>query len=586
MKARSYAGWWRSTLGSAVALAASILGLALGCSGDAAETHGGTGARDAGAGAEGGGGQGGSHQPPGGGGGSGGGAGGETPSTWRSSLYPEDWTPEAAPDAEGRFLHDFSYAGYHAGEVDPPAQAPGATFDVTGFGADPSGTADATSAFDAAIAAASAGGGVVFAPAGTYRIDGVLEVAASGVVLRGEGPSLTMLIFTRSDGLDFDAHLTIRGGVAAGPDAPLAEDGESRASEVFVADAAGLAPGDAVAVGWVITDAWIAEHGMTGTWTISNGQWRPFFRRTVVAIDASTSPVRVELDVPLRYPAKTRDGASVRKETGYVTESAIEHLAVANAVAWDEANGHDQVHAIALRDAADCWVRDVRSVPSPYATGASDDDDVAYHLQSSGILVEGSKRITIAETSMELSQHRGSGGNGYLFEVSRSNEVLFVDVAANAGRHNLIQNWDFGTSGCVFLRCSTANGGGTEFGFPTPAFSEYHHSLAMANLVDSSTVSDGFRAVNRGAESSGAGHSSTQSVLWNARGGGYLASKQFGWGYVIGTRDGMLIDTALDGLLGDGVGTEPADFVEGEEQGADLEPQSLYEDQLARRLRR
>ena len=36
-------------------------------------------------------------------------------------------------------------------------------------------------------AASSAGGGIVFLPAGTYRIDQVLRVQASGVVLRGVG---------------------------------------------------------------------------------------------------------------------------------------------------------------------------------------------------------------------------------------------------------------------------------------------------------------------------------------------------------------------------------------------------------------
>src|SRR5690348_15837769 len=37
---------------------------------------------------------------------------------WRSALSPEDWTP-AFTDAEGRFLHDFSYAGYRAGDELP-----------------------------------------------------------------------------------------------------------------------------------------------------------------------------------------------------------------------------------------------------------------------------------------------------------------------------------------------------------------------------------------------------------------------------------------------------------------------------------
>ncbi|OBZ14943.1 hypothetical protein A8L34_13765 [Bacillus sp. FJAT-27264] len=38
---------------------------------------------------------------------------------WRSSLYPENWTP-GYTDAQGRFLQDFSYAGYWRGEKTIP----------------------------------------------------------------------------------------------------------------------------------------------------------------------------------------------------------------------------------------------------------------------------------------------------------------------------------------------------------------------------------------------------------------------------------------------------------------------------------
>ena len=38
---------------------------------------------------------------------------------WRSQLYPEDWTPDLE-DGQGRFLPDFSYAGYRKGEAPLP----------------------------------------------------------------------------------------------------------------------------------------------------------------------------------------------------------------------------------------------------------------------------------------------------------------------------------------------------------------------------------------------------------------------------------------------------------------------------------
>jgi hypothetical protein len=44
------------------------------------------------------------------------------PATWRSSLYPENWKP-GFKDSNDRFLHDFSYAGYHQGEIDIPTDS-------------------------------------------------------------------------------------------------------------------------------------------------------------------------------------------------------------------------------------------------------------------------------------------------------------------------------------------------------------------------------------------------------------------------------------------------------------------------------
>ena len=63
---------------------------------------------------------------------------------------------------------------------------------------------------------------------------------------------------------------------------------------------------------------------------------------------------------------------------------------------------------------------------------------------------------------------------------------------------------------------------------------------------------------------------------------GLLASLQYGRGYVVGT-EGLAVRTTVSGVY-DSAGTAPEDWVEGLEAAADLVPQSLYEDQLQRRL--
>ena len=484
--------------------------------------------------------------------------------------------------SDSHFLHDFSYAGYHRSEIDLPLTAPGAIFDAGSYGADATGQADSTAGIQAAIdAAAAAGGGVVHIPAGTYRLDGRLYVRSSGIVLQGAGAALTMLYFTQVEGMDYAGHITFSGSVAQGPDILLAEDGAARSHTIRVADTASLSVGAELAVGQVITEDFVAEHGMTGTWVEFNGQWRSFFRRTVTAVDTSTDPATVTLDVPLRYPMKARDGASLRVESGYLTECGVEDLSLANATDYNTAWLHSQVNALVFSGVSDCWARRVASWEPPTS------DPSGYHLQSNGVMITDSKRVTVADSTLGFAQNRGGGGNGYLYEIRRSSEILTRDSSAEAGRHNFIQNWDFGTSGCVWLRTVSSAGRSMladwdPIGYAS--YSEFHHSLAMANLIDQADAADGWQGVNRQDESSGAGHSVTQSVFWNTGGGGYLRSLQYGDGYIIGTLSmDIHTDPTEPDFLNGGAGTTPEDWLEGEEEAATLEPASLFEDQLQRR---
>lgn len=503
-------------------------------------------------------------------------------STWRSALYPEDWTPDFGADL---FLPDFSYAGYRNGEALPGSDAGGAAFDVVAqFGADPTGTADSTGAIQGAIGAAeAAGGGIVQIPDGLYRLDGVLAVSASNVVLRGAGPEKSRLFFTKDTGLEYSSHIQIRGTLASDLEIPLSADAENRSFVLEALDAQDLEPGEDIAVGWVITPEFIEEHGMTGTWEAFNDTWQPFFYRSVKAVDKSSTPHRVTIDVPLRYPVKTRDKSSVRRMKGYLREVGVERLSISNATSFDAAWGQNQVHAIELSGVDNAWLREVHSFSSPLAPASG--DGAGAHLQSGGIVIKNSKRVTVAESRMGYAMNRGGGGNGYLFEMRQSSEILIRDCEATAGRHNFIQNWGFGMTGSVWLRVKSSEGRslvekGSSVG--STGYSEFHHSLATANLIDSSTFDDGVSIINRNFESTGAGHTGTQNVFWAARGSGLLRSLQFGTGYVIGT-EGLEVITASETPLV-GLGTAPDDFVEGLGAASSLVPASLYEDQLKRRL--
>jgi hypothetical protein len=124
--------------------------------------------------------------------------------------------------------------------------------------------------------------------------------------------------------------------------------------------------------------------------------------------------------------------------------------------------------------------------------------------------------------------------------------------------------------------------------------------LSMANLIDN-YVSDGdyidarFRPWG-GISGYMHGHITTESVIWNSKGlkahpyhDFLVDSRQWGWGYVIGTSGKMntVITKPVSGVQEKVTfDTTPEDFVEGVGTGEMLVPQSLYLDQLMKRKAR
>ena len=503
---------------------------------------------------------------------------------WRSALFPADWTP-AFSGPGGEFLHDVSYAGYRRSEVALPAAWPGPVVDVTEHGAMAGADQDSTPAFVAALAALPPGGGVIFVPDGEYTLASRLRIDRSGVLIRGASRAGARLRFTHVTGGEA-ASITFAGAASPGAGAvALVEDAAPRSHLVRVADSTGLRPGDHVLLDLEITQAFIDEHGMGGLWDTGTnsalGARKVLFRREITAVDGAA----ITLDVPVRYPLRVRDRAALRKDAGALRECGVEHLSITDATTAAVAAAAPRAHALELSHVEDCFIRDVASYASPRSPvpGA--------HLRSGGIYVVGSKRVTVAEVSMAHAQNHGTGGAGYGLEASASSDVLFRDSQVEDVRHGLIQNWDFGSSGLVWLRCDSR--GNTLSGEPViGGRSEFHHRLAVASLFDSTLDTVGFNAHNRGDESSNAGHAATESIFWNVRGANptdsYLISYQAGRGYVIGTRDltVQVVPGPLEEVLGVAAHTEPVDWAEGIDRGATLDPPSLFDAQLALRLRR
>lgn len=515
-------------------------------------------------------------------------------SQWRSALYPVNWTP-GFTDASGRFLHDFSYAGYRRGEAALPTSPPGPLIDasVAPYSADRSGAADATDAIQAALdAAGAAGGGVVFLPAGTYKITPrpgkvfALWLGKRGVVLRGAGPSQTHLFVAASD-MRSKRALWVSPREAfytwywePSDERSITADLVQPTRTLPLADVAGYKAGDWIVVRADATDAFIAEHGMTGTWT-PDDLGGPIFYRQIEAVDVTAKTVT--LDAPTRYRLLKRDRARIYRVPPHLDEVGLEHLSIGNlenTLSGTGDNDYDtagtgayQMHdsfLVYFDHVVNGWVRGVTT----YRPAANARD---VHLLSNAIRLDFSRSITVTDVHLQKPEYLGSGGNGYLFTLTGS-DCLVTRSSATGARHAYSFSFMQGT-GNVVHRSSAVRA-------RLPV--DFHQRLALANLLDN-VDADGTVLEAAFRTCCSHGHGTTQSVIWNTNGLSYpsdqwltkyiVDTQQFGWGYVIGTRGAATKVQARSGN-----GTDPVDFVEGAGTGATLDPQSLYEDQLARRL--
>ncbi len=521
---------------------------------------------------------------------------------WRSVLYPENWQPPVqASFYHDKFIQDFSYAGYRRGEAAIPRLA-GPVFDVTTYGADPTGSADSTAAIRAALVAArTAGGGVVSLPPGTFRISNIggneiLRISGNGVVLRGSGPDQTFLLNTTVAMRNL-ATIRIRGlNPTEGATIAITNDITTPTNRIYLADASSFAPGNLVEVLRDFTEPWILEHGQQAYWNAGIDIPSPAnYRRWVTAVN--TTENWIEIDVPMRYACLTRDNSRVRKLSGRISECGIEDLSIGNVQhpgsEWGEEDhsvsgtaAYDVAFstAIDVQLAVDCWVSNVRSFQPAGNTSTS-------HNPSNGIRLGSSKNITVRNCDFQRPQYGGGGGNGYMYRLQGASDCLVVDSIAEFNRHGFVVSHS-GTTGNVFLRCedrtsnrATGSGGA---GYLTGGGdgSDNHMHFSHSNLWDNCRAVDSFyEAIFR--VTTGHGLSSAHGVYWNTTGSGtaypdkLVVTEQGRYGYVIGTSGTVDAVTTKDPALHN---TAPADHIEGVGLGRTLFPASIYQDQLERRL--
>ncbi len=515
---------------------------------------------------------------------------------WRSELYPENWNP-GYMDEKGRFLHDFSYAGYHQGEKEIPYITENIV-DVTNppYNADNTGASDVTALLQQALDdVGQSGGGVVYLPAGIYKVnpgnsENALEIKYSNSVLRGAGTDSTHIFndatYMRQKNIIRMAGESATWSNPYGTTVKLSSDLLYPTQAIPVESTTGFKAGDEIILRSGETAAFIEEHKMTGHWT----EWssRVMFKRTIDSINIQRKIIYI--DSPTRYFMKMRDNARLYHARPHLTESGIENLSIGNRqsdkTGWDEEDYTSQVngaydvhasHAIRLQNAQNCWVKNVNTYKP-----ASNTEDI--HVLSNCLLLDQCRGVAVDSCFFQKPQYEGGGGNGYMF-ILQSNDCLIKNSRANHSRHNYDFKFPYSNGNVIH----------NSIGENSKYSSDFHMYLSMANLFDVTTI-DGDYLESTFRPWGGSvlhGYSSTQSVFYNTTGINYhpardyiIESRQFRYGYIIGT-SGYAYRVKLDPtggtINGFAYDTSPRDWAEGIGEGSGLIPQSLYLDQLTRR---
>lgn len=364
--------------------------------------------------------------------------------------------------------------------------------------------------------------GALLLTKGSYRVAGTLRIAASGIVLRGEGAeadSGTVLLATGKQQYDLIRVMGSTEDYAGEPldrrfspidDRPLVREVEgsrtritddyvpvgARSFRVERADA--YKAGDEIVVLRPSTAEWIHELGMDrigdrpGLRNWQPGQYDLHYERRIISVEGSV----VTIDAPIVNSLDAKFGGGFiykYRHEGRVERIGIEHMRLDSQFAHDEDEDHGW-NAVALDNVQHGWVRHVTAVHYGYSCvfiGAS------------------AKHITVEHCAYLDGISKVTGGRRYSFAIG-GQLSLVQHCYSTYSRHDFVMH----SKACgpnVFHNCKA------EQSFSA---SEPHHRWTSGVLYDN-VFTDGpgacFFAVNRGDSGSGHGWSGAQIVFWNCR---------------------------------------------------------------------
>jgi hypothetical protein len=455
-------------------------------------------------------------------------------------------------------LPDFSFAGYQGGGIpvpDVPVRA-----ELSPEAGD--NTARIQDALNALAARPLGERGALLLTKGEYAIEGTLRIAGSGIVLRGEGATETIL---RATGQQQRTLIEIRGASAgtAGRSTPVLDDiVPVGARTIRIANPGGFRIGQTVLLRRVGNAAWIREIGMDNISERpgvpnSTQQWAAFnldFERVVTAIEGDT----VTIDAPLLCAIEQRWGGGSLlpyDDSPRLRDCGVEQLSgvssfdpTVTAVRDGERYLADEAHAhelIVIHNANDCWVRHVQ----------------ARHFANSCVELGRARQVTVEDCDNREMVSQITGSRRYSFSIVSAQRCLIQRCFSEGGRHDFVVGPRVPGPN-VFLDCEAENAFAT---------SEPHHRWSVGGLYDN--VRANIAIQDRQWYGSGHGWAGANYAVWNCTGDLIAQTPPTADTWVVGH-----VGRRLRGTF------EPRLEATWRSLGERVRPRSLYQHQLKTRL--
>ena len=388
-------------------------------------------------------------------------------------------------------IPDFSTAGYGGGGTEIPAVKTVLTVRP--------GTGDCTQLIQDAIDSVSrmsldAAGfrGAILLKRGVYRVEGSIRIAASGIVLRGEGnqPNGTVLIAAKKEQHDF---ITIAGG---GRGYGQKKSSMRKITSAYVPTGGAeftvgpdhdFAAGDSVVIEKTPNDKWIEDVGMAQYGWSANG-YNIRYERIISKVEGD----KIAVNIPVVDPIEEQYGGGVifRSDiSGRISRCGVESLRIESVFENDEDENHGW-NAVVLSRAENCWVRDVVTKYFGYACVNIHSMSVFNTVQDCAMIDP--KSITTGRRKYSFNISNGSTGN------------LIQRCVSWGGRHDYVTGSRVPGPN-VFLDCVAEN---------TFADIGPHHRWSTGVLFDN-VYGGQIRVQNRKAMGSGHGWAGVQTLFWN-----------------------------------------------------------------------